>query len=124
MCFLFYFFTLALCLLYLAYPIRTLLLHLLFILGLEQAFENISLNIGKNWRVLASELKIPECYVDETKEKYPSNLQQQALKILQIWKKHNEETATLDTLKRALEARLCKRKGVGVHMLKPVISVD
>lgn len=90
---------------------------------LQNAFENIARNIGEHWRSLVSELEVPECYVDEVRDKYPQDLYQQALLILQIWKDYNQEAATMDTLKKALEARLCKRKGIGLHMLKPVIKV-
>lgn len=99
------------------------ILYHFFISDLQYAFENIARNIGEHWRWLVSELVVPEFYVDEVRAKYPLDYYQQALRILQIWKDYNQEAATMDTLKKALDARLCKRKGIGLHMLKPVIKV-
>lgn len=91
---------------------------------LQQAITNIAENIGQKWHTLISELNLPLCYVDEIREKYPSDFSQQALAALLMWQKYYDNSASLEVLMRALEARLCKRHGIGLHLLKPIIKVE
>lgn len=100
------------------------MLIFLFKAPLQVAIKNIADNIGAKWRILASELDIPECYIDEIRDKYPRDFPKQALKALEIWQKYRCAGATLETLKTALESRLCKMRGIGLHMLNPIIKVE
>ncbi|XP_054715869.1 uncharacterized protein LOC129225301 [Uloborus diversus] len=91
-------------------------------LTLEEAIENVSFRIGSAWRELASELKVKEFQVDIIRRTYPNDFVQQARKMLKLWCDNNRGNINLEMLKKALEARLCKRKGIGVHLMEPIIG--
>ncbi|KAG8199017.1 hypothetical protein JTE90_001812 [Oedothorax gibbosus] len=92
-----------------------------------QAMDNIASNIGAlkigaKWGVLARALEIKEFQYDICTKTYPNDTVKQARMALQFWFEENKENANLQRLDKALEARLCKKAGFGVHLRLPIIT--
>lgn len=90
----------------------------------EKAIINVAKNIGKHWKVLARELDVKESHIDEITLKYPTDFHEQALQALLIWKCYKEDRATTEVLKTAIQSRLCKMRGIGLHLLQPAIKIE
>lgn len=83
--------------------------------------ENVALNIGEKWGVLARELNILEFQIDMCVQAHPGNPVAQARMGLEFWRQNDQENANLSRLDKALEARLCRNKGFGKHLRRPII---
>nr|XP_015920462.2 fas-associated death domain protein-like [Parasteatoda tepidariorum] len=91
---------------------------------LMDAIKNVADQIDlKFWRVLTSQLKVEEGIIDEIYETYPKDPKKQVLAAMEYWMKNEKENATVEQLDKALDARLCKRKGIGSHLRKPVVKL-
>lgn len=60
--------------------------------------------MGKDWRRLARQLKVPDTKIDAIEVKYPRNLTEQVRESLRVWKSAVQEDATLLHLVAALRA--------------------
>ncbi|KAM5318074.1 FAS-associated death domain protein [Glossophaga mutica] len=68
------------------------------------AFDIICDHVGKDWRRLARQLKVPDSKIDAIEVKYPRNLSEQVRESLRVWKKAAREHATVSHLVQALRA--------------------
>lgn len=95
--------------------------------SLEEALDAVSRRIGENWCTLARELPgtpIREYQIDLVRRKFPRDFQKQAYKIFQIWCEMNKGNVTLEMFDKALNKRLCRRKGIGPHLKEPLIDIE
>ncbi|XP_036918469.1 FAS-associated death domain protein [Sturnira hondurensis] len=70
----------------------------------QGAFDIICDHVGKDWRRLARQLKVPDSKIDAIEVKYPRNLTEQVRESLRVWKKVAREHATVSHLVQALRA--------------------
>lgn len=71
---------------------------------LYAAFDIICEHVGKDWRRLARQLKVPDTKIDAIEVKYPRNLTEQVRESLRVWKSTAQEDAALSQLVAALRA--------------------
>ncbi|XP_042905409.1 fas-associated death domain protein [Parasteatoda tepidariorum] len=91
---------------------------------LMDAINNVAEQINlKFWRVLSSQLKVEEGIIDEIIKTYPKDPKKQVLAAMKYWMINEKENATVEQLDKALNARLCKRIGIGSHLRKPVLKL-
>ena len=60
-------------------------------------------SVGRNWKMLARELEVPEKYIVAITEDNPRSLHEQSYQSLLKWKELKGERATAKELKRALQ---------------------
>ncbi|XP_069824233.1 FAS-associated death domain protein [Dendropsophus ebraccatus] len=70
---------------------------------LDQAFDIICDNVGKDWKKLIRTLGVPEPTVDRVIYANPNNLQEQLRQCLNEWRKKRKDGATISALVQALE---------------------
>ncbi|KAM7086220.1 FAS-associated death domain protein [Molossus nigricans] len=71
---------------------------------LYAAFDIICDQVGRDWRRLARQLKVPDTKIDAIEVRYPRNLTEQVRESLRVWKNTAQEDATLPHLVAALRA--------------------
>ena len=59
-------------------------------------------NIGRDWRLLARQLKIRDPDIQQIEESNPRNLREQSYNSLRLWQSLEKENATRDVLVKAL----------------------
>ncbi|XP_035212760.1 uncharacterized protein LOC118186735 [Stegodyphus dumicola] len=88
---------------------------------LEQAMENIAQRIGKKWRILAAELGLKECQIDLIRRD-SRDIVHQARRAFQIWVQTHGHV-TMQMLDKALQERLCRKEGIGLHLKDSIIGI-
>ncbi|GIY01403.1 death domain-containing protein [Caerostris darwini] len=90
---------------------------------LTEALRNISVQIGKEWPLLARELGIAEGHIEQIRRNYSSEGGEAALRALHLWLTKEQENASIEVLDKALNSKHCKRKGIGSHMRQRIITI-
>lgn len=81
---------------------------------LYAAFDVICDHVGKDWRRLARQLKVPDSKIDAIEVKYPRNLTEQVRESLRVWRSSRREDAAVSQLVEALRA--CRLNLVADHV--------
>lgn len=71
---------------------------------MQEEFDYIADNIGKNWRQLARRLGVTDAQVDAIQEGHCRDLREQAYQSLLMWVKNNPEKANKDFLVHSLRS--------------------
>ncbi|XP_045710886.1 FAS-associated death domain protein [Phyllostomus hastatus] len=70
----------------------------------QAAFDIICDHVGKDWKRLARQLKVPDPKIDAIEVKYPRNLVEQVRESLRVWKRAARGQAEVSHLVQALRA--------------------
>lgn len=70
---------------------------------LDQAFDIICDNVGKDWKKLIRTLGVPETTIDQVVDANRYNMREQLLQSLIAWRKKKRDGATVSALVQALE---------------------
>jgi len=69
---------------------------------LTEEMNYVAGNIGRDWRLLARQLKIRDPDIQQIEESNPRNLREQSYNSLRLWQSLEKESATRDVLVKAL----------------------
>lgn len=70
--------------------------------ALDHATEELSENLGRNWRKLGRKLGLTEVKLDSISRKHPSDLEETAVELVKEWRKSKGSAATVKALVEAL----------------------
>ena len=69
----------------------------------DKLLRDIAKDVGKDWKMLARELEVPESDIQAILHGYPFDLHEQSYQSLKLWKEIGNKHATATVLHKALK---------------------